>query len=109
MAHPDILEVSDQSFEKEILQSNVPVLVDFWAVWCGPCRQIAPAVEALAQQYKGKLKVAKMNVDDHVLVPQRYEIRSIPTLLVFKNGAVAGQIVGAVAKAKIEEAIKKVL
>ncbi len=85
------------------------MLVDFWAVWCGPCRAIAPSVEALAGEYKGKLKVAKMNVDDHVLVPTKYEIRNIPTLLIFKNGQVAGQIVGAVPKAKIEEAVKKVL
>ena len=109
MAHPDIVEVTDQNFEAEVLKSAVPTLVDFWAVWCGPCRAIAPAVEQLATQYKGKIKVAKMNVDDHVLVPQKYEIRSIPTLLIFKNGQVAGQIVGAVPKAKIEEALKKVV
>jgi thioredoxin 1 len=109
MAHPDITELTDKSFEQEILKSEVPALVDFWAVWCGPCRAIAPSVEALATEYKGKIKVAKMNVDDHVLVPQRYDIRSIPTLLVFKGGTVAQQIVGAVSKAKIEEALKKVL
>src|SRR5215813_4303004 len=107
MAHPDIVEVTDRNFEEEILKSPVPVLVDFWAVWCGPCRMIAPSVEQLATQYKGKVKVAKMNVDDHVLVPQKYEIRSIPTLLIFKGGNVVQQIVGAVPRAKIEEAIKK--
>ena len=109
MASQDVMEVSDQNFEKEILESPTPVLVDFWAVWCGPCRAIAPVVDQLAKEYKGKLKVAKMNVDDHVLVPQRYEIKSIPTLLLFKNGAVARQLVGAVPRAKIEEAIKAVL
>lgn len=109
MASPDIIEVSDASFENDILKSDVPALVDFWAVWCGPCRAIAPTVEALAKEYKGKLKVAKMNVDDHVLVPQRYGIQSIPTLLVFKGGQVAGQLVGNVGKGKIEEMIKKVI
>src|SRR5262244_601316 len=103
MANPDILTATDQNFEAEILKSTTPVLVDFWAVWCGPCRAIAPVVEQLAGDYKGKLKVAKMNVDDHVLVPQRYGISSIPTLLLFKNGQVAQQIVGAVPKAKIED------
>jgi len=109
MANPDILTATDQNFDAEILKSATPVLVDFWAVWCGPCRAIAPAVEQLATEYKGKLKVAKMNVDDHILVPQKFEVRHIPTLLIFKNGQVAGQIVGAVPKAKIEEAIKKVV
>jgi thioredoxin 1 len=109
MANPDIVELTDQNFETEILKSSTPALVDFWAVWCGPCRMIAPSVEQLATEYKGKVKIAKMNVDDHVLVPQKYEIRSIPTLLIFKDGQVAGQIVGAVPKAKIEEALKKVV
>lgn len=109
MANPDIVELTDRNFEDEILKSSTPVLVDFWAVWCGPCRAIAPAVEQLAAEYKGRVKVAKMNVDDHVLVPQKYEIRSIPTLLIFKDGRVAGQIVGAVSKAKMEEALKKVV
>ena len=109
MANPDVLELSDQSFEQEVLNSPVPTLVDFWAVWCGPCRAVAPAVEAIATEYKGKVKVGKLNVDDHQQVPQKYEIRSIPTLLIFKGGNVVGQIVGAVPKAKIEDAIKKVL
>ena len=107
MAHPDIVEVTDATFESEILKSETVALVDFWAVWCGPCRQIAPTVEALATEYKGKLKVGKMNVDDHQGVPQQYGIASIPTLLIFKGGSVVGQIVGAVPRAKIEEAIKK--
>jgi thioredoxin 1 len=109
MASPDVVELTDGNFEAEVLKANTPTLVDFWAVWCGPCRAIAPAVEALAKEYKGRVKVGKMDIDHHVLVPQRYEIKSIPTLLVFKGGQVVGQIVGAVAKGKIEEAIKKAL
>jgi thioredoxin 1 len=107
MAHPDLTELTDANFEAEVLKAPLPTLVDFWAVWCGPCRAIAPAVEQLAKEYKGKLKVAKMNIDDHQQVPQKYDIRSIPTLLIFKNGQVVGQIVGAVPKAKIEDAVKK--
>ena len=107
MASPDVIELSDESFESEILRSETPSLVDFWAVWCGPCRQIAPAVEALAAEYKGRLKVGKLNIDQHQMVPQKYGIRSIPTLLVFKGGQVVGQIVGAVPRAKLEDEIKK--
>jgi len=107
MASADITEVTDDNFETEILKSDTPALVDFWAVWCGPCRQIAPTVEALAAEYKGQLKVGKMNVDDHQQVPQRYGIRSIPTLLVFKGGQVVDQIIGAVPRSKLEAAVKK--
>jgi len=101
------LEVTDQTFDKEVLQSDQPVLVDFWAAWCGPCRMIAPAVESLAQEYAGKAKVAKMNVDDNQLTPTQYGIRGIPTLLLFKNGRVQEQIVGAVGRDAIENVIKK--
>ena len=107
MASADLIEVTDDNFDSEIIKSTTPALVDFWAVWCGPCRQIAPTVEALAAEYKGKLKVGKMNVDDHQQVPQKYGIRSIPTLLVFKGGQVVGQIVGAVPRSKLEAEIKK--
>jgi len=103
------MELTDGNFDQEVLKSQVPALVDFWAVWCGPCRAIAPVVEALAKEYKGRLKVGKMNVDEQQGVPQRYEIRSIPTLLVFKGGNVVAQIVGNVPRAKIEDAIKKAL
>jgi len=109
MASNDIVTLQDGTFEQEVLKSDVPVLVDFWAVWCGPCKAIAPAVEELARQYKGKVKVAKMDVDEHQGVPQQYGIRSIPTLLLFKGGRVVDTIVGAVPKAKLEDAFKKVM
>lgn len=107
MANADTIELTDSNFDAEILKSELPALVDFWAVWCGPCRQIAPTVEALASEYKGKLKVGKMNVDDHQQVPQKYGIRSIFTLLVFKGGQVVDQVIGAVPRAKLEETVKK--
>jgi len=109
MASNDIVTLQDATFEQEVLKSDVPVLVDFWAVWCGPCKAIAPTVEELATQYRGKIKVAKMDVDAHQGVPQQYGIRSIPTLLMFKGGRVVDTIVGAVPKAKLEDAFKKVL
>ena len=107
MANPDVVELSDDNFDSEILKSDTPALVDFWAVWCGPCKQISPTVEALAGEYKGRLKVGKMNIDQHQIVPQKYGIRSIPTLLVFKGGQVVGQVVGAVPRAKLEDELKK--
>jgi thioredoxin 1 len=107
MASEDVVELTDSSFEAEILKSEVPALVDFWAVWCGPCKQIAPTVEALASEYKGKVKIGKLNIDDHMQVPQKYGIRSIPTLLVFKDGEVVGQIVGVRPQSFIEAELKK--
>jgi len=109
MAGADLLVVGDGDFKKEVLESGTPVLVDFWATWCAPCRAIAPFVEELATQYKGRVKVAKLNVDDNQETAQQYGIRSIPTLLVFKGGRVVEQIVGAVTKAKLEAAITKAL
>jgi thioredoxin 1 len=105
----DTVTVLDSSFKSEVLDSGVPVLVDFWAVWCAPCRAIAPALEELASQYKGKLKVAKVDVDNNQGVAQQYGIRSIPTLLLFKGGKVVSQLVGAMPKAKLEDAIKQVI
>ncbi|MFY0530256.1 thioredoxin [Archangium gephyra] len=109
MAGADVMNIGDADFDKEVLKSDQPVLVDFWATWCAPCRAIAPAIEELATQYKGKVKVAKIDIDNNQQVAEQYGIRSIPTLLIFKNGAVAGTIVGALPKAKIEAAIQKVM
>ncbi len=109
MASNDLVILQDATFDKEVLKSDVPVLVDFWAVWCGPCKAIAPTVEELAKQYKGKVKIAKMDVDEHQQVPQQYGIRSIPTLLLFKGGRVVDTIVGAVPRSKLEDSIKKVI
>lgn len=105
----NIAEVGDNNFDNEVIKSNLPVLVDFWAPWCGPCKAIAPVVEEIAGEYAGKLKVAKLNVDDHPATASRYGIRGIPNLLIIKGGAVAEQIVGAVPKAKLVAAINKAL
>ena len=104
-----ITEVGDNNFDAEVLRSDLPVLVDFWAPWCGPCKSIAPIVEEIAGQFEGKLKVAKLNVDDHPGKASRYGIRGIPNLLILKAGAVKEQIVGAVPKAKLVSAIEKAL
>ena len=103
----NVAEITDQSFEQEVLQSDTPVLVDFWAVWCGPCRMIAPTVEALATTYAGKAKFVKVNVDENQSTPARYNIRGIPTLLLFKSGQVQEQLVGAASRETIENMIKK--
>jgi thioredoxin 1 len=93
--------LTDQNWEQEVLRSDVPVLVDFWAAWCAPCRMIAPSIEALAGEYAGKAMVGKLNVDDNPMVAARYDVRSIPTLIVFKGGQVAEQRVGALPRAEI--------
>ena len=105
----DTVVVQDSTFKAEVLDSATPVLVDFWATWCAPCKAIAPALEELATQYKGKVKVAKVDVDENNEVAQQFGIRSIPTLLLFKGGRVVEQIVGGVPKAKIEASIQKAL
>ncbi|MBW2593959.1 MAG: thioredoxin [Deltaproteobacteria bacterium] len=103
------LEINDDSFEAEVLQSDKPVLVDFWAPWCGPCKAIGPMIEQLASSFDGKVKFTKCNVDDNPLTPVKFGIKAIPTLMFFKDGDMAEQIIGLVAKAKLEEALNKLL
>jgi len=100
------VKVNDENFKKEVLESELPCLVDFWAEWCMPCRMVAPTVEAIAKEYKGKLKVCKLNVDEASKTASTYGIMSIPTLVIFKNGKVAGKVVGVVSKKELEATIK---
>src|SRR5579863_7731824 len=109
MAGANTLNFNDAGFDKDVLQSEQPVLVDFWAVWCGPCKAIAPIVDDLATAYAGKLKVVKVNVDQNSGTPSRYGIRGIPALLFFKGGKVADQIVGYVPQNVIEEKVQRIL
>ena len=105
------MHLTEGNFKKEVLESDLPVLVDFWAPWCGPCRIIAPVIEELAREYHGKVKVGKVNIDENPAVATRYTIMSIPTVIFFKRGKVADQVVGALGKAdlkrKIEESLKQ--
>ncbi|WP_375760475.1 thioredoxin [Corallococcus exercitus] len=103
----DVINIGDSDFQKQVLEAQQPVLVDFWATWCAPCRAIAPSVEALSAQYKGQVRFAKLDIDMNQDTPQKYGIRSLPTLLLFKGGKVVDQIVGAVPKARIEDVVRK--
>ena len=105
----NVIEFSDLSFDSGVLESDVPVLVDFWAVWCGPCKAIAPVIEEIANDYDGKVKVGKVDVDNNNQVAMKYGIRSIPTLLLFKGGEVVDQVIGNVGKESIESMLNKAL
>ncbi len=106
MMAENIIDINDDAFEKLVLQSDKPVMVDFWAPWCGPCKAIAPTVETLEGVYGDKMTFAKINVDDNPVTPSKYGVQAIPTLIFFKDGEIAEQIVGMVAKEKLEETIK---
>ncbi len=101
MSSDTILHVTDSSFEDDVLKSGEPVLLDFWAEWCGPCKMIAPMLNEIADEFKGKVRIAKLNIDDNPKTPQRFSVRGIPTLILFKNGQVEGQKVGALRKADL--------
>ena len=105
----NVIEFNDQNFDSDVLKAETPVLVDFWAIWCGPCKAIAPIVEEIANDFSGKVKVGKMDVDSNNQVAMRYGIRSIPTLLLFNNGEVVDQVIGNVGKDSIERMISKAL
>ena len=102
-----VLEVSDSSFEQEVKQSELPVLVDFWAPWCGPCKTVSPIIDELAEDYKGRVKVVKVNTDENIKTAQEYRISGIPSLLVFKNGELVDQVVGAQKKVALAGLIDK--
>ena len=104
-----LIHVNDKNFVSEVLNSTIPVLVDFWATWCGPCRSISPIVEELAKEFVGKVKVTKLNVDESPATPSQYGVRGIPTLILFKSGKILDQIVGAVPKGRLKSMIEKAL
>ncbi len=104
-----IIHVSDDTFDEEVLKSDTPVMVDYWAEWCGPCKMIAPILEEIADEYQGKLTIAKLNIDDNQNTPQKYAVRGIPTLMIFKEGDVAGTKVGALSKSQLSAFIDSVI
>jgi thioredoxin 1 len=109
MAGSGVIEVNDANFDQEVLRSEVPVLVDFWAVWCGPCKAIAPTVDSVAANFAGKLKVAKVNVDQNMAAPSRYQIQAIPALVFFKDGKPVDQLVGFHPQSEIEAIVKRLV
>ena len=109
MASENVLAFGDDNFEAEVIKSDLPVLVDFWATWCAPCKAIAPTIDALAGEYAGKVKIGKVNVDENQSTPSKYGVRGIPTIILFKDGKVVDQVVGAVPKSQLEALIAKAL
>ena len=105
----NVREVSDSEFDSEVLQSNIPVLVDFWAPWCGPCKSIAPVLEQVAETYAGKLKIVKINVDDNPQTPNEYDVRGIPNLVFFRGGKVVDRVIGAVPADQLDAVVSKVV
>lgn len=109
MSSEKVVTFSDANFDREVLQSEIPVLVDFWATWCAPCKAIAPLIDSVAGEYSGKIKVGKVNVDENPATPGKYGVRGIPTLILFKEGVVVEQLVGAVPKSQLDSLIAKAL
>lgn len=109
MASEHVLAFTDANFDREVLQSDIPVLVDFWATWCAPCKAIAPLIETVAAEYAGKIKIGKVNVDENQATPGKYGVRGIPTIVLFKGGVVLDQVVGAVPKSQLDALIAKAL
>ena len=109
MASDKVVQLTDDAFESEVNQSSVPVLVDFWASWCAPCKAISPLIDQLAEEYEGKVKICKLNVDENPATPGQFGVRGIPTLILFKDGQVADQVVGAVPKNQLEGMLKKAI
>ncbi|GFE59435.1 thioredoxin [Geobacter sp. AOG2] len=109
MSSEKVIAFTDANFEREVIQSDTPVLVDFWATWCAPCKAISPLVDAVADEYAGKVKVGKVNVDENQATPGKYGVRGIPTIILFKGGVVVDQIVGAVPKSQLDALIAKAL
>jgi thioredoxin 1 len=109
MASDKVLQLSDDSFANDVLKSDLPVLVDFWASWCAPCKAIGPVIDGLAEEFAGRVKIAKLNVDENPATPGQYGVRGIPTLILFKDGKVLDQVVGAVPKNQLESLLKKAL